>query len=196
MAPQKYKMRCHYDVLEVSRDASDGELKKAYRRLALEWHPDKNQHRLEEAEGRFKEVRAAYETLSDPNERAWYDSHREAILRSGVHAAGGEDARPEDELNLMPFFTSAAFRGFGDEPGSFYAVYGDLFGQIDAPSKPPASRRGRTASPTRPLSAPRTRRGRRFASFTRTGVSSPPSRRSRGRTSTTSPRRKTAKFAA
>ena len=132
MAPQKYKMRCHYDVLEVSRDASDGELKKAYRRLALEWHPDKNQHRMEEAEERFKEVRAAYETLSDPNERAWYDSHREAILRSGVHAAGGEDARPEDELNLMPFFTSAAFRGFGDEPGAFYAVYGDLFGQIDA----------------------------------------------------------------
>ena len=151
MAPQKYKMRCHYDVLEVSRDVSDGELKKAYRRLALEWHPDKNQHRMEEAEERFKEVRAAYETLSDPNERAWYDSHREAILRSGVHAAGGEDARPEDELNLMPFFTSAAFRGFGDEPGAFYAVYGDLFGQIDAHEQAASLAAARTTSSTRPL---------------------------------------------
>ena len=128
MAPQKYKMRCHYDVPRRLRRR----VKEGVPPPRFEWHPDKNQHRLEEAEGRFKEVRAAYETLSDPNERAWYDSHREAILRSGVHAAGGEDARPEDELNLMPFFTSAAFRGFGDEPGSFYAVYGDLFGQIDA----------------------------------------------------------------
>ena len=45
MAPRR--MRCHYDVLEVSRDASDGELKRAYRKLALEWHPDKNIRRPE-----------------------------------------------------------------------------------------------------------------------------------------------------
>ena len=72
-------MRCHYDVLGVERDAEDAELKKAYRKLALEWHPDKNAHRHDEAEAKFKEIRGAYETLSDPNERAWYDSHREAI---------------------------------------------------------------------------------------------------------------------
>ena len=52
--PVKVKMRCHYDVLQVSRDATDSELKKAYRKMALEWHPDKNQARLEEAEERFK----------------------------------------------------------------------------------------------------------------------------------------------
>lgn len=130
--PPKFKMRCHYDVLEVDRDASDGELKKAYRKLALEWHPDKNQHRADEAEERFKEIRAAYETLSDANERAWYDSHREAILRAGKHAGGGEDARPEDEIDLMPYFTAAAFRGFGDDEGSFYGVYAALFKALDA----------------------------------------------------------------
>ena len=132
MAPtSKYKMRCHYDVLEVGRDATEGELKKAYRKLALEWHPDKNQHRASEAEERFKEIRGAYETLSDPNERAWYDSHREAILKAGKHAGGGEDARPEDEIDLMPYFTAAVFRGFGDDEGSFYGVYGGLFGALD-----------------------------------------------------------------
>jgi DnaJ-class molecular chaperone len=61
---------------------------KAYRKAALEWHPDKNQHRADEAGERFKEIRAAYETLSDANERAWYDSHREAILKAGMKAAG------------------------------------------------------------------------------------------------------------
>ena len=130
MAPRR--MRCHYDVLEVSRDASDGELKRAYRKLALEWHPDKNQHRHDEAEARFKEIRAAYETLSDPNERAWYDSHREAILRAGhEHAAGGEGSMPEDEINLMPYFSGAAFRGFDDQPGGFYETYRRVFDALD-----------------------------------------------------------------
>ena len=129
--PPKYKMRCHYDVLGVNRDADDAELKRAYRKLALEWHPDKNAHRQEEAEERFKEVRGAYETLSDPNERAWYDSHREAILKAGKHAAGGEDMRPEDEIDLMPYFTSNAFRGFGDDPGGFYQTYETLFAALD-----------------------------------------------------------------
>ena len=106
---------------------SEGELKKAYRKMALEWHPDKNQHRMDEAEERFKEIRAAYETLSDPNERAWYDSHREAILKAGMRAAGGgEDARPEDEINLMPYFTAAAFRGFGDDEAGVRCVPGTL----------------------------------------------------------------------
>ena len=135
MAPpdaKKYKMRCHYDVLGVERDAEDADLKKAYRKLALEWHPDKNAHRHDEAEAKFKEIRGAYETLSDPNERAWYDSHREAILRSGV-AGAGEDARPEDEIDLMPYFTSNVYRGFDDDDsGSFYGVYGALFSALDA----------------------------------------------------------------
>jgi len=65
-------------------------------------------------------VRAAYECLSDVNERAWYDGHREAILRAGG-GGGGEDARPEDEIDLMQFHQPSAFRGFGDDEGSFYS---------------------------------------------------------------------------
>jgi hypothetical protein len=62
-------MRCHYEVLEVARDADEAAIKKAYRKAALAWHPDKC--KLPEAEERFREVQAAYEILSVPNERAW-----------------------------------------------------------------------------------------------------------------------------
>lgn len=64
-------MRCHYEVLGVSRDATDEDLKKAYRKLALKWHPDKNIDNAEVAKENFQLVQQAYEVLSDPHERAW-----------------------------------------------------------------------------------------------------------------------------
>lgn len=76
-------MECHYVVLGVDRTATDAEIKKAYRKLALEWHPDKNMDRLEEATTRFKRIQQAWEVLSDPQEKSWYDNHRESILRGG-----------------------------------------------------------------------------------------------------------------
>ena len=110
-------------------------MKRAYRRAALEWHPDKNAHRREEAEERFKEVGNAWEVLSDPGERAWYDRHREQILRSGErHQAGGDagaggagGGRPDSEPDLFPLFSRSCYRGFGAGPGSFYAVYAEAF---------------------------------------------------------------------
>ena len=62
-----------YEVLGVSRDATSSDIRKAYRRQALRWHPDKNPHRKSVAEARFKILAAAYETLSDPALRAEYD---------------------------------------------------------------------------------------------------------------------------
>ena len=62
-------MRCHYEVLELARDADGDAVRKAYRRLALVWHPDKC--REPGADERFKEIQQAYETLSDATERAW-----------------------------------------------------------------------------------------------------------------------------
>ena len=66
-------MRCHYEVLGVPRDVSDTDLKKAYRRLALKFHPDKNPDNVEECTKTFTAIQQAYEVLSDPQERAWYE---------------------------------------------------------------------------------------------------------------------------
>ena len=74
-------MRCYYEILQVERSADSDELKKQYRRLALQWHPDKNPQNVEEATRIFREIQEAYDVLSDPQERAWYDGHRDSILR-------------------------------------------------------------------------------------------------------------------
>lgn len=79
--------RDYYDVLGVSRDASEGELKKAYRRLAMEYHPDRN-NGDKGAEERFKEAAEAYHVLHDPSKRQQYDRFGRAGL-SGAAAAGG-----------------------------------------------------------------------------------------------------------
>lgn len=129
-------MRCHYEVLGVERDADDGVLKTVYRKAALQWHPDKNQHRLEEADVRFKELQNAYEVLSDKHERAWYDSHRDAILRSGeTHQAGGDGGvtpgqRPSDELDPFQYFSTACYSGYNDGAKGFYTVYSTVFKKL------------------------------------------------------------------
>lgn len=65
-------MKCHYDVLEVTRDADENTIKTAYRKLALRWHPDKNLTNSDEAKKKFQIIQQAYEVLSDIQERAWY----------------------------------------------------------------------------------------------------------------------------
>lgn len=77
----KPKMKCYYEILEVERDADDDILKKNYRKLALKWHPDKNIANEDEAKQKFQLIQQAWEVLSDPQERAWYDRHRDQILK-------------------------------------------------------------------------------------------------------------------
>ncbi|XP_026498558.1 dnaJ homolog subfamily C member 21 [Vanessa tameamea] len=117
-------MKCHYEVLCVTREASASEIKKAYRRLALQWHPDKNLDNLQEAKEQFQIVQNAYEVLSDPQERAWYDNHREQLLR------GAGSSYNDDSLDVYPYFSPSCYKGFGDDPQGFYGVYSEVFSKL------------------------------------------------------------------
>jgi molecular chaperone DnaJ len=81
--------RDYYEVLGVSREASFDEIKRSYRRMAREHHPDVNAHRREEAEAHFKEIGEAYAVLSDEQKRGLYDRYGEAGLNGGASDFGG-----------------------------------------------------------------------------------------------------------
>uniref|UniRef100_A0A8C0WEV7 J domain-containing protein n=1 Tax=Castor canadensis TaxID=51338 RepID=A0A8C0WEV7_CASCN len=78
----------YYEVLGVQRYASPEDIKKAYRKVALKWHPDKNLENKEEAERKFKEVAEAYEVLSNDEKRDIYDQYGSQIHRSGLGGRG------------------------------------------------------------------------------------------------------------
>lgn len=120
-------MKCYYEVLGLSRDASDEDIKKSYRKLALQWHPDKNPNNINEAKTQFQLVQQAYEVLGDPNERAWYDKHRESIIRGGAN-----NNYEDSSLNVFQYFTSGCYSGFGDDDKGFYSVYKEVFNTIAA----------------------------------------------------------------
>ncbi len=96
-----------YDVLGLNRDASEEEIKKSYRKLAMKYHPDRNPD-SKEAEEKFKEAKEAYEILSDGQKRAAYDQYGHAGVDPQAGGAGG-----------------AGFGGFGD---AFADIFGDIFG--------------------------------------------------------------------
>ncbi|XP_073122683.1 uncharacterized protein [Henckelia pumila] len=99
----------YYKVLKVDKNATDDELKKAYRKLAMKWHPDKNPDNKTAAEAKFKEISEAYEVLSDSQKRAIYDQYGEEGLKGQVPPpdAGGPDGatyfRTGDGPNVFRF---------------------------------------------------------------------------------------------
>ncbi|GAP89814.1 putative like subfamily A member 5 [Rosellinia necatrix] len=126
----------YYQLLGVDRTATDDEIKKAYRKKALELHPDRNFGNVDEATRKFAEVQSAYEVLADPQERAWYDSHSDAILRGDDPA--DFDAAPEyrnvrltttdDIYTLMGRFNKSV--PFDDSPTSFFTILRETFDRL------------------------------------------------------------------
>ncbi|KAL4823771.1 hypothetical protein H8958_008291 [Nasalis larvatus] len=108
-------MANYYEVLGVQASASPEDIKKAYRKLALRWHPDKNPDNKEEAEKKFKQVSEAYEVLSDSKKRSLYD-------RAGCDSwrAGGGASMPYGS----PFDTGYTFRNPED-------IFREFFGGLD-----------------------------------------------------------------
>ncbi|KAI4304381.1 hypothetical protein MLD38_039901 [Melastoma candidum] len=78
----------YYKVLRVDRNAKDDDLKKAYRKLAMKWHPDKNPNNKKEAEAKFKQISEAYDVLNDPQKREIYDQYGEEGLKGQVPPPG------------------------------------------------------------------------------------------------------------
>lgn len=122
--------RCLYEVLGLHRDCAADEIRSAYRKLALQRHPDKlvkSGVSESEATASFQELVNAYEVLSDAKERAWYDSHRSQILFSSSNANNSSPAIVPD---LFSFFSNSVFSGYSDKGAGFYKVYSDVFDKI------------------------------------------------------------------
>lgn len=125
--------RCLYEILGISRDCSPEEIRSAYRKLALQRHPDKLVSQAgiseKEANAAFQELVNAYEVLSDPKERSWYDSHRNKILFSEP-GKGSSSSSAQSVPDLFPYYSNSCYSGFGHTGKGFYKVYGDLFDKI------------------------------------------------------------------
>lgn len=133
---KKSQRKDYYKILGVEKDANDNEIKKAYRRLAIVHHPDKNPEDESAAE-RFKDVGEAYETLSDPEKRARYDSGEDLIDPSEMFAqqgggfpmqGGGMNISPEMLFNMMGGQGGGGGGGFSFSTGGMPGMSGGMPG--------------------------------------------------------------------
>ncbi|MDH3271170.1 MAG: molecular chaperone DnaJ [Gemmatimonadota bacterium] len=129
-------MSDYYELLGVSRDADAEEIKKAYRQLALKYHPDRNQG-AKDAEARFREVTEAYEVLRDSEKRAMYDRYGKQGVRGGAAGQPGFDFSDAIEVFMRDF-------------GGFSGLE-DLFGMRGARGHRSSTRKGQTVRIRLPL---------------------------------------------
>lgn len=132
----------YYKILQVDKNAKDDDLKKAYRKLAMKWHPDKNPNNKKEAEAKFKQISEAYEVLSDSQKRAIYDQYGEEGLKGQVPppdaAAGGpggatffQTGEGPNVFRFNPRFSSSLF---GDD---IFSSFGEGRPMSTGPRKAP-----------------------------------------------------------
>ncbi|KFK40429.1 hypothetical protein AALP_AA3G372300 [Arabis alpina] len=110
----------YYKVLQVDRSASDDDLKKAYRKLAMKWHPDKNPNNKKDAEAKFKQISEAYEVLSDPQKKAVYDQYGEEGLKGNIP--------PPDAGGATYFSTGDGPTSFRFNPRNADDIFAEFFG--------------------------------------------------------------------
>lgn len=128
--------RDYYEVLGVPRNASDDDIKKAYRKLAVKYHPDKNPGD-KAAEEKFKELGEAYEAISDPQKRAAYDQYGHAAFDARSRAGGG--ARGGGFHDPFDIFREA-FGGRASSGGG--SIFDELFGNAGGGGEPGGPQRG------------------------------------------------------
>jgi len=118
----------YYEMLELSSNATESDIKKAYRKLALKWHPDKNPDNQKEAEKRFKEISEAYEVLSDKKKRDIYDRYGSEGLKNATNNGHHHSShRDHFEFDFDPF----SFGGFGSNGFHFrspHDIFEEFFG--------------------------------------------------------------------
>lgn len=109
------------------KGADDKTLNKGYKKASLKWHPDKNKET--DTTEIFQQINEAYQCLSDPQSRAWYDQHRDQILKGKDPDHMNEaDEDYFTKTKLKPYFNSSCYSGFdASAPDNFYKVYDQLF---------------------------------------------------------------------
>ncbi|KAG8881847.1 hypothetical protein FRB98_004092 [Tulasnella sp. 332] len=142
------KVEDYYALLGVSEDATQDEIRKAFRKLALLHHPDKNPTNIDEATKKFATLQQAYEVLSDEQERAWYDNHRSALEPEPDIEAIFEDVRrgttsgkrrmhdPGLQVNhIIRFMDFTIWDTMDDGESGFFTIYRNLFARLASEEK-------------------------------------------------------------
>lgn len=148
--------RDYYDVLGVARNATNDQIKSAYRKLARKWHPDVN--KASDAATRFKEASEAYEALSDPQKRKLYDQFGHAGMASGFGAGPGPSAGGPGRGQAYQWGTGPRQGGinfediFGGGQGFAGMSLDDIMEALGGGRRAGAGRRGRAPGPMQPTS--------------------------------------------